>query len=101
MAESLFRYSALRSQRLVEVANQVVGGFKADREADHIWARARRQALLVAQLAMRRPGGMQDQAAGVADIGEMRKQLHALDQFDPGLVAALDAKRKDGAGTSG
>ena len=35
---------------------------------------------------------MQDQAAGVADIGEMREQAHALDQLDPGLEAALDAE---------
>ena len=35
---------------------------------------------------------MQDQAAGVADIGEVRKQLHAFDELDPGLVAAPDAE---------
>src|SRR5271166_4905493 len=47
---------------------------------------------------MRRRGGMQYQAAGVADIGEVREQAHALDQLDPGFVAALDAESEDRTG---
>src|SRR5271169_657287 len=43
-----------RRQRLVEVADQVFGGFEADREAGDIRAGADRQRLLVARLAVRR-----------------------------------------------
>ena len=48
---------------------------------------------------------MQDQAAGVADIGEMGEQPHALHQPDAGLVAALHAegehrRRRRAAGIS-
>jgi hypothetical protein len=35
---------------------------------------------------------MDDERAGVADIGEMREQLHVRDQLDAGLVAALEAE---------
>jgi hypothetical protein len=47
---------------------------------------------------MRRRGRVQYQAAGVAEIGEVREQLHTFVQFDPGLVAALDPKGEDRAG---
>ncbi len=58
-------------KRLVEIADQVVGGFETDRQANDVGAGAGRQALLVGQLAMRRRGRMQNQTAGVADIGEV------------------------------
>jgi len=38
-----------------------------------------------------------DQRAGVADIGEMREQLHVRHQLDAGVVAALEAEGEDGA----
>ena len=53
---------------------------------------AGRGSLFVGELAMRRRSRVQDQAARVADIGQMREQPHALDQLDAGLVAALDAE---------
>src|SRR6516164_620402 len=86
-------------KRFVEIADQIIGCFEADREAYHIGAGPGRQSLLVAQLTMRRRRRMQDQAAGVADIGEVREQVHALDQLDPGFVAAFDAESKDRTGT--
>jgi hypothetical protein len=43
---------------------------------------------------------VQDQAAGITDIGEVREQLHAFDQFDTGFEAALDAKGEDRAGAA-
>src|SRR5262249_42273298 len=70
----------------------------ADRYADHIGSRARRLALLVGELAMRRRRRMQDERSRVADIGEVRPELAALDDFDAGLVATLDAEGEDRAG---
>src|SRR5262249_48346542 len=56
-------------ERLVEIADQIVGGLETDRQTYDVGSGAGRLALLVGQLTMRRRGGMQDQAAGVADIG--------------------------------
>ena len=58
-------------KRRVEIGDQIVGGFEADREANDVGAGASGLTLLVAQLTMRRRSRVQDQAAGIADIGEM------------------------------
>ena len=42
--------------------------------------------------------GMDDQRAGVADIGEMREQLHVRHELDAGVVAALEAEGEHRAG---
>src|SRR5688572_17717401 len=41
---------------------------------------------------------MNDEALAVADIGEVRKQLHVLDQLPAGIAAAFDAESEDRAG---
>ena len=46
-------------------------------------------------------GRMDHQAAGIADIGEMREDLHRLDEFQSSLVAALEAEGKDRASALG
>src|SRR5258708_31887285 len=48
---------------------------------------------------MRRGGRVQYQAAGVADIGEVRKQPHALDELYTGFVTALHTEGEDRART--
>ena len=64
-------------QRLIQVGDDVGRVLDADREAHHIRAGARLRLLLVGKLAMRGRGRMDDQRAGVADIGEMGEQLDA------------------------
>ena len=39
---------------------------------------------------MRRGGGVDGQALGVADVGQVGEEREALDQALPGLAAALD-----------
>ena len=85
---------------LVEVADQVFGAFEADRQADHVGAGAGCQALLVAELAVGGRSGVQNQAAGIADIGEVREQLDVFDQLYAGFVTALDPEREDRPGAS-
>src|SRR5690242_10000769 len=50
-------------ERFVEVTDQVVGAFEADRQAHDVGAGTGGEALLVGELAVRRRGRMQDQAA--------------------------------------
>ena len=83
----------LPSQRLIQIADQIVGRLEADRQAHDVIASPRRDALLVGELPVRGRGRVQDQAARVADIRQMREQAHALDQFDAGLEPALDRRR--------
>src|SRR5690242_4026111 len=64
---------------IVEVADDVGNALDADRKAHHIGPGAGGDLLLLVELAMRRRRGMDDERAGVADIGEMREELDALD----------------------
>ena len=52
---------------------------------------------LVGQLPVRGRRGMEDQAPGVAHVGQVGPQLDALDDPDARLEAAADAEREDGA----
>src|SRR5690349_13134695 len=78
-------------QSLLQVGDDVLHRFDAYRQADHVGAGAGCDPLLVAELAMGRRGGVDDQALGVADVGEVREQIDAVDQLHAGLVTALDA----------
>ena len=42
---------------------------------------------------------MDHEALGVADVGEVREQLHRLDEGPPCLAAAFHAEAEDGART--
>src|ERR1700733_309000 len=84
-------------QRLIQVADQIVGRLEADRQAYDVIAGPRCFALLVGKLPMRGRGRMQDQASRIADIRQMREQAHALDQPDTGLEPTFDAKSENGA----
>ena len=51
-----------------------------------------------AELTVRGRSGMNDQRAGVADIGEMREQFHVGNELDAGVIAALETEGEDRAG---
>src|SRR5258708_28772799 len=70
---------------------------EADGGGHDVAPRAGGDLLLGRELAMRRRAGVQDERARVADIGEMREELDALDQPDARLVAALQAEGEDRA----
>ena len=80
-------------QRLVEVGDDVVLVLDADREPDDVRAGAGLDLLRVGKLTMRGRSRMNDQRTGVADIGQMREQLHLGDELDAGLVAAAAVRR--------
>src|SRR5262249_51446760 len=64
--------SCLRSvQRLVEIPDDIFDIFQADRETNHVVGDAAGNLLLVAELLVGGGGGMDHQALGVADVGEV------------------------------
>jgi hypothetical protein len=65
------------AQRLIEIGDDVGLVFEADGQADNVVASACRRALGFGQLPVRGGGRVDDQRAGVADVGEMREQLDA------------------------
>ena len=71
--------------------------FQADRKPHHLRPRTGLHALFVSELTMCRRGRMDDQAARIADIGEMAEQLDVADQRDAGVIAALEPEREHGA----
>jgi hypothetical protein len=57
--------------------------------------------LLGRELAVGGRGRVNDQRAGVADIGQMREHLEAFHELDAGLVAALQAEGEHRAAALG
>jgi len=57
------------SQRLIQIADDVVGGFQPDRNAHDFRPRAGGLALIVGELSVGGRGRVQDQAAGITHIG--------------------------------
>ena len=58
---------------------------------------ARGELLVVGQLLVGGAGRVDDQALGVADVGEEAEQLDAVDEPPAGVRAALDAERDEAA----
>lgn len=63
--------SGCGGERRIEIADQILGRFETDGQAHDIGSGAGRRALVVGKLSMRGRCRVQDQAAGVADIGEV------------------------------
>ena len=61
-------------EALLEVPDQIVDGFDADREPDGPRPDTGRAELLLVELPMRRAGRMDDEALGIADVREVRPQ---------------------------
>src|SRR5260221_6029236 len=88
-------------QRLVEIGDDVGDALHPDREAHNVGTGTGGGLLRLGELAMGRRGRVEDERAGVADIGEVREELAALDDPDAGLVAAPDTEGEGRAGALG
>src|SRR5581483_2359519 len=86
--------SALSRQRLLEIGDDVVGLLEPDREPHHVRPGAGLHLLRIRQLPVRGRRRMDDQRARVADIGEMREQLHVRHELDTGVVSTFEAERE-------
>src|SRR5262245_46250013 len=69
-----------RLQGVVEVVDDVVDVLDADGDADHVVAYARRVTLVVGHLLVRGRRRMDDQGLGVADVRQVRRQVHRVDE---------------------
>ncbi len=68
---------------LIEVPDDVLRVLQADGDADQVGAHAGGDELFLGELAMRRGGRVDDQGAGIADVGEMGRELQVLDERLP------------------
>src|SRR5579871_5139883 len=71
--------------------------FDSDREPDNVVAGAGRFPFLGSELAMRRRSRVDDQAARIADVGEMAEQFDVVDELHAGFVAALQSEGENAA----
>src|SRR5471032_616996 len=88
-------------QSLLQIGDDVVSLFEAYRQANYVGARTGPDPLLLGELAVRRRGGMDDQALGVADVGHVAEQLDRVDDLHANVVAALHAEREHRTRTLG
>ena len=77
------RSAALRSSEAgVEIGDDVLDRFDADREPDESGMDAGARLLLLGELAVRGGGGVDHQAADVADVRNVRVELEGFDDAD-------------------
>src|SRR3984957_5192117 len=72
-----------RIQRAIEIGENVVDMFDADRETDIAVGNAGLDLILGRELRMGGRGGMNGEAARVADIGDVIEELQAVDETPP------------------
>src|SRR5258708_40226686 len=84
-----------RPQRLVQIPQDILDIFKPDGETNQVGRDAASGEVLCRELLVRGAGGMNDQAARVADVGQVREKLHRVDHRFASLVAALDAEGEE------
>src|SRR5262245_46834828 len=86
-------------EALFDIPDQIVNRLDAHRESNRPWTDAGRAQLFLAQLPMRRARGMDDQALGIADIGQMRPQGDAAYEILAGGTTTATVEREHGAST--
>ena len=86
-----------RLQGLVEVPDDVIDVLDAHRHPDQVGADARRHQRLVGQLLMGGRSRVDDEGAGVADVGQVAGQFDALDEGPAGVAPAAHPEGEDRA----
>ncbi len=69
-------------QGLAQVADDVVDIFRSDGQADEVGRDSRGSLLFGSELLVSRARRVDDQRFAVANIGQVREQLHVIDQLD-------------------
>jgi hypothetical protein len=88
-------------KRLVQIPYQILHVFEPDGKPDHFGPHATGGEFLFGELLVRGRGRMDDQAAHVADIGQVREKMERLDEalaiFTHLRAFALEAEGENGA----
>lgn len=82
-------------QGLVNVPQDIIYMFNADRHAHHVGHDAGLDLLFGFELAVRGGCGVDDQGAGIADIGQVAHELRRFDKAHTGFQATLNAKGQE------
>ncbi len=86
-----------RRQRLVEVGEDVIDVFDADREADEFGGDSGGALLFLVELGMSGGGRVDRQRFGIADVGEVFEKFEGIDEFRAGFGPTLDAEDDHGS----
>lgn len=86
-------------ERLTNVRLDILNILQANGQPDIVLGHPHRFLFRTRQLLMRRGRGMDHQALGVPDIGEVRQQFDGVDEFLARLQSALDPKTNQSAKT--
>ena len=87
------------SQCLLDVSQDVVDVFDADRKADEVRGDAGLNQLLVGQLAMRMTGGMEHTGAGIGHMRDDANHLQPIHKADGILACSFQPEGEHAAGT--
>jgi len=88
-------------QGLIQIRDQIVRALCPDADTYDVCACACGLLLLRRQLAVRGRGGVDDQRACIAEVGDVAKDLQRVDQLDAGIIAAFDREGEQAAGAVG
>ena len=81
----------------MHVGNLLLGVLDAHGEADEVLGEVGGLELLGRELGVRGGGGVDDEGLGVTHVGQVREELHVVDDLQAGVAAALDAEDDDAA----
>lgn len=80
-------------QGLIDIPNDVAKGLQSNGKADQVGRHASGNLLLFGQLTVGGGGRVYDQGLGVADVGQVRDKLDAVDECFPGARTSLNGER--------
>jgi hypothetical protein len=89
-----------RRQGAVEIGDQIVGIFGSDRHAHNVRRCTRSFLLFRRELPVGGGGGVDDQAARVAEICHVAEDLKTIHKFYTGLIAPLDGEGEQRPGAA-
>jgi hypothetical protein len=85
------------SERLLEVADDVVNVFCANADADQVLRDTRSNPLLLRQLLVGCRPRVNGKSLRISNIGQVRDQLEAIDDLGPGSSTTFDTKTQNTA----
>ena len=86
---------------MIQIPQDIFDVFETDAQAHKVGCDAGAGLLFRRELAVRRAGGMNRQALGIAHVRQVAEELKVVDKVAPRFQPALDAKAQNRAGAFG